>query len=119
MICFIEKDTSRRLAPNEISSVSDMVAVYDPSAAGLKTAIIDSDFASLLESIRDPTTCEEIISSRYSHRQRSFVESALNAAWEFGAIFRSEKKGIQRFGGDGEWSEAYREKGRGVNVCVD
>jgi radical SAM superfamily enzyme YgiQ (UPF0313 family) len=115
MICFIEKDLSKRLAPNEISSRSDLVAVYDPAAAGLKTAIIDSEYASLLESIASPTTCEEMLSSRYSHRQRYFVE-ALKAAWEFGAVFRSKTEVIQRLSGDGEWSEAYREKGREVNV---
>jgi radical SAM superfamily enzyme YgiQ (UPF0313 family) len=119
MICFIEKDASKRLTPKEIGSVSDMVAVYDPSAAALKTALIDSETASLLESMTSPVTRSELFSTRYSHRQASFVDSALKAASAFGAVFQCNSKGSQRPVGEEKLSELYVEKASEVNVCTD
>jgi radical SAM superfamily enzyme YgiQ (UPF0313 family) len=119
MVCSIEKDTSKRLTPNEIGSVSDMVAVYDPSAAALKTASIESEFASLLESIASPMTREGLLSTRYSHQNPAFVESGLEAALQFGAVIQSKTIGMQRPGRDGKWPEARREKATEAHVCTD
>lgn len=86
MISCIERNASRRLTEAECGPLRAMVALYDPSSAALKTALVDPPVASLLESLTNPVTKPGLLASQGLDVQVQFVDSVLEDALKFGAV---------------------------------